>query len=149
MIRTIRNDDLDSIMELISRCQPYVIPHHKYQYWMISKYHSKTSFVYLEDGKVLGFLGCIQSIEMNSVFIWQICVDKSCRGMGIAARLLKDLVEMMKENDINRIDLTISKENEVSKKLFESFADSISSRLILDETLEMFDKPENVYRMDI
>lgn len=149
MIKNLEIEYVDSVIELLDKCRPYVVPHHKYQYWILCKYHSKTSFVYIEANKIIGFIGCLQSSECNSVFIWQICVDENHRNKGIAKKLLNELTSVMKEMDISTIDLTITDGNESSRKLFSQFAKSISSELILEESVEIYEDKENVYKIEI
>ena len=149
MIKNLEINDIDLVIELLSKNRPYVVPHHKYQYWILSKYHSMTSYVFIESNRIVGFLGCLQSSERNSIFIWQICVDENHRNKGIAKKLLNKLVLAIKELEISVIDLSITEGNEASKALFVKFAKSISSELIQEESIEINDDKENVYKIEI
>lgn len=149
MIKNFKSEDIDSVIELVNKCRPYVVPHHNYQYWILSKYHSQTSFVYTESNKIIGFLACLQSLECHSIFIWQICVDENHRKKSIAKKLLNKLSSAMKELKISRIDLTITEGNEASKSLFSKYARSVSSKLILDESVKIIENIENVYKIEM
>ena len=149
MIKKLAIDDIDSVLELLDKSRPYVVPHHNYQYWILCKYHSQTSFVYTDANKIVGFLACLQSVESRSIFLWQICVDENHRKKGIANKLLNKLISVMKELKISRIDLTITEGNGASKSLFSKFARSISSELILDESVKIIENIENVYKIEM
>jgi len=144
-IRNLQKKDLASVMNLLNRCRPYVLAHHEYLYWMLSDYHSKSSFVYTEKDKILGFLGALQSIEKSTAFVWQICVDPEHRRKNIACKMLQELEKLMKEGFIDNIQLTINQENSASYQLFQQFTKQ--SNLVMEKinTVKIGEDQENVY----
>lgn len=68
-------------------------------------------------GFVMGFV-----LKDDIYFVWQICVDKTYRGMGISSELLERVYEENKKNGVRFIQATVEKDNDSSMALFKSMA---------------------------
>ena len=72
------------------------------------------------DEALVGFIsGYIPPSRPNTLFVWQVAVDASCRGQGLALRMLMALIERCRsEKSIDYIETTITPGNTASEALF-------------------------------
>ncbi len=76
-----------------------------------------------EKGELVGFVsGYIHPKQPNCLFVWQIAIDSSARGQGLAVRLLERLLQQPACKDVEWIHTTITPDNQPSQKLFQSLA---------------------------
>ncbi|MFE4306465.1 diaminobutyrate acetyltransferase [Streptomyces sp. NPDC056891] len=75
-------------------------------------------------GRPIGFVtGYLRPDEPETLFVWQIAVEGSHRGSGVAGTLLDALsAQVAAEHGINRIEATVTPGNLASDRLFRSFA---------------------------
>ncbi|WP_043808460.1 diaminobutyrate acetyltransferase [Rhodococcus triatomae] len=75
------------------------------------------------DGRVVGFVtGFVRPADPGTLFVWQVAVDESARGHGIAASMLGDLMDHLAHQGISRLETTISPDNTASIALFTALA---------------------------
>ncbi len=92
-----------------------------YAYSLWARDFATTSVVAELDGEVVGFVtGYSRPDEPEALMVWQIAVDDRCRGLGIAGRLLDELV---RRTGTTVVETTITDDNSASQALFASFAD--------------------------
>jgi len=73
----------------------------------------------IEDEKLIGFISGIRSsLDKDAVYLWQIGVSKEYRGKKYASRLIDHLIKGAIFLDCNRIQVSISPENESSYNTF-------------------------------
>src|SRR5690625_4009714 len=73
-----------------------------------------------EDGGFLGFVtGFFRPSDPTTLLIWQVAVDESARGRGLASRMLDYLVET---SGAEHLETTVTDDNAASKQLFASLA---------------------------
>ncbi|MDA3852565.1 MAG: GNAT family N-acetyltransferase [Spirochaetaceae bacterium] len=147
MVREFCETDIQKVMKLLNKSKPYVLAHHEYIYWMLSSFHSETSYVYVESDSIIGFLGGMQSIQESSVFIWQICVDPEYRRKNIAMELLSELDKLLINKNIENIQLSITRGNSASLKLFKKFTLRKSLQLQFIKTVELSASTEDLYKI--
>lgn len=96
-----------------------------YAYLLYCEDFAETCRVAMIDGEMAGFvLGHRPPDRPESVFVWQIAVDKKFRGRGLAATMLDDLVEsLVRDGDLTMLEATVSDDNTASRRLFTSFAE--------------------------
>ena len=72
-----------------------------YSYLMWSKFFSNTSIVAeTEDGEIIGFVsGFIQPEAPDTFFVWQVAVDSTYRGNGLATKLIHRILSQLKETE--------------------------------------------------
>lgn len=93
-----------------------------YLYNLIGEHFSKTSLVVKSKNSVVGFIsGYFLPQSPDTLFIWQVGVDASMRGKGLAKKLVKTLIDTH-EDKIATIHTTVSPSNVPSNKLFDSIA---------------------------
>ncbi|MBU3825539.1 MAG: diaminobutyrate acetyltransferase [Candidatus Oceanisphaera merdipullorum] len=75
------------------------------------------------DGALLGFISAYRKpTEPNTLFVWQVAIDKRARGEGLARTLLTTLLASDACAGVTHLETTITADNAASWGLFESFA---------------------------
>ncbi len=128
-IMSLKKDNIAEVEKLLSNGGPYVLPHHDYVYWIMEGYFSSSNYVALEENKVIGYICALPSIDRKCYFIWQVVVDADYRGKKVATILINHIIEESKLKGYNRLELTISSDNQASYKLFECIANEHGSSL--------------------
>ncbi|MCD7437919.1 diaminobutyrate acetyltransferase [Streptomyces lincolnensis] len=108
-----------------------------------------------EHGEPVGFVtGYLRPESPATLLVWQVAVDETHRGRGLAAALLDGLVaRTAREHGTNAVETTITPGNIASERLFTSFAERHGARLereVLFETAVFPDgphDPEVLYRI--
>ncbi len=147
IIRSFNEKDIQSVVELLQSCRPFVFPHDEYLYWVLTEYYPSTSFVCEDSGCIVGFVSGLQSVEQSTIFVWQICIHPAHRRKGLGSRLLKSLFDRIVEDNLDNMQLSITKENLSSYQLFENFAAEHSLTMELLKTVHVSGSSENVYRI--
>ncbi|AXF57638.1 diaminobutyrate acetyltransferase [Salicibibacter kimchii] len=94
-----------------------------YKYLMMSEYFSETCVVVKEKGELVGFITAFILPEKDdTVFVWQVGVDSSQRGKGLASRMLNELLERNACQEIKYLEATVTPSNDASQKLFRRLA---------------------------
>lgn len=105
-----------------------------YLYLLLAHYFSKDCLVAKIDQKIIGFVTAIKT-DNNTLFIWQIGINKNFQGQGIAKKLLQELIKKQ-PNNIKRIEFSISPSNQASLGLFTKYAATIDSKILPVEKFE-------------
>lgn len=83
-----------------------------------------------DNGALAGWVsGYLLPDTENTLFVWQVAVDKSVQGMGVGKKLLSALLERDACQDVSRLKTTITSDNEASWALFSSLARAHGGRL--------------------
>ncbi|HET7628534.1 MAG TPA: diaminobutyrate acetyltransferase [Bacillales bacterium] len=115
-----------------------------YSYLMWCKFFRETSIVAEQSDKVVGFIsGFIHPDKPNVLFIWQVAVDASQRGKGLATKMLFELLEREACEDVEYLQATVSPDNIASRKLFTRFAKKLNTRCEIREGFKPEDFPES------
>jgi L-2,4-diaminobutyric acid acetyltransferase len=94
-----------------------------YAYMLWCRDFAETSVVAREDGTAVGFVtGYRRPGEPDVGFVWQVAVDASQRGKGLAGKLLDALYTRLVATGVRYLETTITPDNEASIRLFTSFA---------------------------
>ena len=94
-----------------------------YKYIMMCEFFSETCVVAKENDKLVGFITAfIPPERQDVVFVWQVGVDSSQRGKGLASRLLQELVNRPGCKDVKYVEATITPSNKASQALFRRLA---------------------------
>lgn len=97
-------------------------------------------------------MGYRRPAKSDSLLVWQVAVDDSQRGRGLAGKMLDALFEQAIPAGVRYLDTTITPDNDASIRLFTSFAKR------WDATLERFEflaadefpephEPEDLFRI--
>lgn len=94
-----------------------------YAYLLFLDHFGHTSVVAERDGEVVGFVtGFRPPLRPEVVFVWQVAVDESMRGRGLARRMLDALVRLEGCHGVRYLETTVTPSNGPSQALFASFA---------------------------
>lgn len=118
-IRSIKNEDISSIVNLIRECDR-LEAHSPFIYWILSNYFQNTTIVAQQKNEkdIIGFASAITSGNDPSVgYIWQVAVDPHVRNNGFGKELIKSIVSLCKEKEIKRLEYSIEPENNASLKM--------------------------------
>ena len=131
--------DTKSIHRLIKNSKPLDL-NSEYLYLLQSTYFSDTCIVAKKNDHVVGFVsGFISPKDKEIFFVWQVAVDSTIRGHGIAIKMLTKLFNSPELAHIKYIHTTISPSNVASQKVFEKFADDFG----FDKEISVFATKED------
>jgi len=92
--------------------------------------------------EMLGFIsGYLIPERKNTLFIWQVAVSETARGMGLAGDMLQHILERPQCSDVSYLETTITESNRASWALFESLSKKLHTTL---EKSIMFDRDEHL-----
>lgn len=124
-----------------------------YAYLLWCADFADTSVVARVDGEIVGFvIGYRRPVEPEAVLVWQVAVDASQRGRGLAGTLLDELFGRLVDTGVRYLDTTITPDNEASIRLFSSFATRWGATLQRSRLFEADDfpdahEPEDLFRI--
>ncbi|WP_343783428.1 diaminobutyrate acetyltransferase [Alkalibacillus silvisoli] len=117
-----------------------------YKYIMMCEHFAETCVVAKEDDKVVGFVTAfIPPERQDVVFVWQIGVDASQRGKGLASKILNELISREACRDIRFLQATVTPSNKASQSLFKRFAREKQTKCEVSECFkeELFPSDEH------
>lgn len=115
-------EDGPSIYDLVNRCKPLDV-NSRYLYLLQCSHFANTCAVAESDGSVQAFVSAyVLPDQPETLFVWQVAVDESLRGQGIAGRLLAHLLDRTHLADIRFVEATVNPSNNASRSLFASLA---------------------------
>lgn len=98
-----------------------------YSYLMWAKYFDETSVVVESDDQIVGFIsGFIQPKAPDTLFVWQVAVDGSEQGQGLASRMLRTVLHRKTCRNIRYLEATVTPSNEASQALFRKLAKDLN-----------------------
>ncbi|MQA07389.1 MAG: diaminobutyrate acetyltransferase [Pseudonocardiaceae bacterium] len=124
-----------------------------YAYLLWCHDFADTSVVARVDDRTVGFvIGYRKPTAQDIAVVWQVAVDDSQRGRGLAGRLLDDLFRRLTASGVRHLETTITPDNEASIRLFSSFAKRWNASLESTELFAAADfpdehEPEYLYRI--
>ena len=130
------SEDGAKLHALVKRCKP--LDDNSLYCNLLQCTHFADTCVAAElDGELVGFISAyIPPKQQNTLFVWQVAVDEKARGLGLASRMLAELLDRDESQNVQYIDTTITPDNEASWALFRRFADK---RRYRTETFILFD----------
>lgn len=127
IFRKPKDTDGYAVHDLIKDCPP-LDRNSVYAYLLLCTHHADTCVLVENDGELIGFLSAyIPPGEEDTLFVWQVAVAAEGRGLGLATRMLNEILERPEMAHINQIQTTITRDNAASWRLFESFAESVDA----------------------
>ncbi|SFL95125.1 diaminobutyrate acetyltransferase [Gracilibacillus orientalis] len=125
-------NDGASMWELVSKST--LDTNSPYQYLLMSEYFSDTCVVAKENNQVVGFITAfIPPNKPDAVFVWQVGVDTSQRGKGIASKMLHYLLTSEACQNIKFVEATITPDNKASQSLFQKIARDFNTEITSSE----------------
>lgn len=98
-------------------------------YYMVNKFQSEmaineqidhenyTYYFIVEDGKKIGYFGIAP--HSDHLFLSKIYIEKDYRGKGFGKKAFEKIKEIAKENNLDKIQLTVNKQNFKSILIYE------------------------------
>lgn len=122
------------VHELIRRCPPLDL-NSSYNYFLLCSHFRGTCVVAEQDEGICGFLSAyLLPAQPDTLFIWQMAVDSSARGTGLAGRMLAEVLARPACLQLRYIETTITPDNAASRRVFERLAEYLH----IDTTEEIF-----------
>lgn len=127
VIRTPTVEDGAAIWRLVRDSQVLDV-NSSYAYLLWAEHFGETSVLAEVDGKAVGFVTGFRPPKAQEViFVWQVAVDGSMRGRGLARKLLRALVELPGCAGVTHMETTVTPSNGPSRALFRSFGRSMDA----------------------
>lgn len=135
-------DDGAAVWELIKDSKVLDL-NSSYSYLMWCDIFSETSIIAEKDGRTFGFIsGYKNPNNMNKLFIWQVAVDASARGNGLATKMLRQLLKREACKDIDYVEATVSPSNQPSQSLFRGLAKKLDTDCHINDYFIAEDFPD-------
>lgn len=124
-----------NIWKLIKGCRP--LDENSMYCNLIQAEHFRDTCVVAElDGEIVGWISGHMIPQTDDLFIWQVAVGPSARGLGLGRKMLLELIERDACVGATRLKTTITQSNEASWALFRSFARKIGGDLAAEPHFE-------------
>lgn len=124
LLRHPKPTDGHQVNRLIDRCQP--LDTNSTYCNLLQCLHFADTCLLAEDaetGVLLGFISAYRKpAEPNTLFVWQVAIDKRARGQGLARTLLHTLLADEACAGLTHLETTITADNAPSWALFDSLA---------------------------
>lgn len=120
-----------------------------YSYLLWGKYFNETSIIADFDGKAIGFVtGFLKPDSPNTLFVWQVAVDPTYRGNGLATKLIIGLIHKLKNRNIQYLEATVTPSNEPSSNLFKGIANRYETKCLINECFTENQFPEPTHEAE-
>jgi L-2,4-diaminobutyric acid acetyltransferase len=117
-----------AIWALVKSCKP--LDENSMYCNLVQVDHFRDTCVVAEvDGEVVGWISGHIIPKKNELFVWQVAVSSKARGLGLGRKMLLALIENDACSDVTLLKTTITKDNDASWALFNSFAGVIGGAL--------------------
>jgi L-2,4-diaminobutyric acid acetyltransferase len=94
-----------------------------YAYLLVGAHFADTSVVVERDGALAGFLSAYRKpSEPDVLFVWQVAVSASARGLGVGRRMLRHVLARPSCSGVGAVETTITPSNDASWRLFRALA---------------------------
>lgn len=122
LIRRPLPEDGAAVSALIRACPP-LDNNSAYCNLLQCTHFAETCALAERDGEIIGWVSGYRPPEApDELFIWQVAVHASARGLGLGQSLLETLLLRPAEREVATLSTTITPENAASWALFRSFA---------------------------
>lgn len=134
-----RVTDGAAVHRLIGRCPPLDL-NSSYAYLLLCRHFASTSVAAEhDDGRLVGYVsGYLKPEEPDVLFIWQVAVDRSARGLGLGGAMLRWVLDSERGRGARFLETTIGPTNEASWRLFRGLARELGAAF---STRQYFESP--------
>jgi L-2,4-diaminobutyric acid acetyltransferase len=134
-IRKPHANDGYEIHQLIANSPPLDL-NSIYSYYLLSDHFSDSCVVAESQGRVVGFLSAYRIPQRpDTLFVWQVVVNRALRGKRIAWRMLESLLQRL-DGELRQVEATVNPSNAASRALFERLAKERGSTIEEETFLE-------------
>lgn len=128
-LRKPRSEDGAAIWELVRACKP-LDENSMYCNLIQCDHFADTCVVAELNGEVVGWISAyVMPNDPDTLFVWQVAVSEKARGMGLGTLMLSAILNRAECDDVERIQTTITSDNEASWALFRKFGKTQGSTL--------------------
>jgi len=121
--RAPRAEDGAAIWDLVRACKP-LDENSMYCNLLQCDHFADTCVLVERDGEAVGWISAyVLPGDADTLFVWQVAVSAKARGQGLGSRMLSHLLDREICADVNRLQTTITRDNDASWGLFSRFAD--------------------------
>ena len=122
-LRIPTKEDGSDVWSLVQECKP-LDENSMYCNVLQCDHFADTCVLAEMDGELAGWIsGYILPDDPETLFVWQVAVSPIARGRGLGRKMLAELISRDVCDGVTRLQTTITKENDASWGLFNSFAD--------------------------
>lgn len=123
-------DDGNQVFDLINKCPP-LDTNSSYCNFLQCSHFASTSVAAVDNNKnMVGFIsGYIVPEKPDALFIWQVAIDKSVRGQGLAHEMIQHVLDRPICGSIRFVETTISPDNRSSWRVFEKLAEKYKTQI--------------------
>jgi L-2,4-diaminobutyric acid acetyltransferase len=115
-------EDGMAVWRLVGNCPP-LDSNSSYCNLLQCHHFAGTSVVAESGDELMGFISGYRVPErLDTLFIWQVAVAKQARGLGMASRMLADILARPLCQEVRFLETTITPDNEGSWALFQGLA---------------------------
>jgi L-2,4-diaminobutyric acid acetyltransferase len=130
-------EDGKAVHELIQRCPPLDV-NSSYNYFLLCSHFRDTCVVAEMNDQIAGFLSAyLIPGRAETLFVWQVAVDETARGQGLAGRMLEHVMERPFCAGVNTLETTISPSNLSSRSVFQRYAEKHQAKSSEETFLEL------------
>jgi len=151
--RTPEGKDGPKISTLIANSPP-LDPNSAYCNLLQCTHFANYCIVAERDGKVVGWIsGYRPPDDPSRYFLWQVAIDASARGEGLARKMLDMLLARESMKGVTHLITTVTRDNEASWGLFRSFArhrnTKLKESLLFDRDMHFDGKHDSEWQAEI
>lgn len=129
-LRKPTRDDGKRIHALVRECKP-LDENSCYAYLLLCEHFADTCVVAEDDGEVVGFISAyVPPNKPDSVFVWQVAVKSTARGLGLGGGMLVELLLRDACKPVQFLETTVSPSNAASARMFEKLADRMKTECV-------------------
>lgn len=115
-------EDGPFLFDLVNRSKPLDV-NSRYLYLLQCSHFANTCAVAESGGLVQAFISAyVRPDQPDTLFVWQVAVDVSVRGQGVAGKLVANLLTRPNLAAIRFVEATVNPSNNASRNLFASLA---------------------------
>lgn len=113
-----------------------------YSYLMLGEYFADTCRVAYRNDRLAGFVaGFTPPRRPDTLFVWQVAVDRHERGQGLAKQLLRDLLGTPACGHLRYLEATVTPSNMASERLFRRVARELGTSCRVEAVFDEDDFP--------
>ncbi|MEN3974250.1 diaminobutyrate acetyltransferase [Emcibacter sp. SYSU 3D8] len=127
LFRSPQSADGPAVSALIERCPP-LDTNSTYCNLLQCTHFADTCVLAQADGEIVGWISAYRPPSApEQIFVWQVAVDARARGIGLASRMLSELIKRPAVRNATMLTTTITEANDASWALFGAFASRIGA----------------------
>ena len=135
-LRAPEPEDGSDVWQLVRDCGP-LDDNSMYCNLLQCDHFAETCVVAEAEGGIVGWVSAyVLPSEPETLFIWQVAVAEKARGMGVAKKMLSELLDRESCENVTKLKTTITRDNKASWALFNAFADKMDAPLSRDAHFE-------------